>query len=170
VFCNMNHFGLACLLVVFAILGAVVAGCAAPRDDTARAARALNLTEQADSPDALPGQRLPPGTALGGGRLPIRSVAEEERVTLSASAKRGKKLLHGHGCLCCHRINSQGGTVGPDLSNEADQGRSREWLAVQIRAPGVHNPQTIMPAFDTLSDERVENLGDYLLSLSTDED
>ena len=64
-------------------------------------------------------------------------------------------------------VNGKGGLAGPDLSNEANKGRSREWLATKIRNPKADNPQTIMPAYATLSDEQVNDLVDYLLSLTT---
>ncbi len=168
--CNANCCRFVWSPVVFAIVGGVVAGCAAPHDDPARAPRDPNLSERADSSDAVGGARLPPDTALGSGKLPIRSVAEQERVTLSTGAKKGKELLNGRGCPSCHRINGQGGTIGPDLSNEGSKGRSRDWLATEVLNPGAHNPQTIMPSFDTLSDKQVNSLVDYLLSLSTSED
>ncbi|MCL5281217.1 MAG: cytochrome c [Planctomycetes bacterium] len=86
----------------------------------------------------------------------------------SAGVQKGKELYDTLGCAGCHKVNGQGGTAGPDLSNEANQGRSRSWLATQIRNPKIHSPQTIMPANGSLSDQQVDNLVDYLLSLSSE--
>jgi mono/diheme cytochrome c family protein len=100
----------------------------------------------------------------------IREVAASANApggapTPSAGVQKGKELFDTLGCAGCHKVNGQGGTAGPDLSNEAGQGRSRSWLTSQIRNPKVHDPQTIMPPNGSLSDEQVDNLVDYLLSL-----
>ena len=55
-----------------------------------------------------------------------------------------------------------GGAVGPNLSNEANAGHSRQWFSTQI-----HDPQTLMPAYGTLTDKQVSDIVSYLLSLST---
>jgi len=67
----------------------------------------------------------------------------------------------------CHAVNGQGGSVGPDLSNEGNSGRSDQWLATQIRNPTQNDPQTVMPAFDNLASQQVDDLVDYLKSLKT---
>jgi mono/diheme cytochrome c family protein len=84
-----------------------------------------------------------------------------------ASVQKGKDLFDTLGCMGCHTVNGQGGTVGPNLSHEGDQGRSRQWLETQIRHPRTYDPQTLMPSYDNLSDEQVSSLVDYLLSLRT---
>ncbi len=84
----------------------------------------------------------------------------------SANAKKGKELYDTLGCAPCHRVNGQGGTAGPDLSNEANKGRSRSWLTTKLRNPKADNPQTVMPAYGNLSDQQVGNLVDYMLSLT----
>ncbi len=84
----------------------------------------------------------------------------------SADANKGKELYDTLGCAACHKVNGQGGTAGPDLSNQANKGRSRSWLATKIRNPKADNPQTTMPANSNLSDQQVNNLVDYLRSLS----
>jgi mono/diheme cytochrome c family protein len=83
-----------------------------------------------------------------------------------AGAQKGKALYDTLGCTACHKVNGQGGTVGPDLSDEAAKGRSRSWLATKIRNPKADDPQTVMPAYGSLSDQQVDNLVDYLLSLA----
>ncbi len=92
-------------------------------------------------------------------RIPAR---EEATATLS----KGSELFLSHGCSGCHSINNAGGTVGPDLSNEGKKGRDRKWLTDQIRNPKSHFPGSVMPAFTTLSDEEVNGLVDYLMSLN----
>jgi len=128
---------------LLAILGATIAGCSANADRDARTARDPAPARQADPPG--PGSDPP---------------------TLSAAAERGKQLYSTLGCQACHMVNGQGGTAGPDLSNEAGKGRSSQWLTAQIRNPKTNDPQTIMPAYDQLTDENVADLVAYLQGLS----
>ena len=84
----------------------------------------------------------------------------------NTASVRGQKLFETAGCMSCHTVDGKGGKVGPNLSNEADKGKSREWLTTQIENPRAHDPQTIMPAFNNLSEEQVNDLVDYLMTLS----
>jgi ubiquinol-cytochrome c reductase cytochrome b subunit len=88
-------------------------------------------------------------------------------VAVPESVKEGEQLFVSAGCISCHRVNGKGGTIGPDLSNEGQRGRSRDWLTVQIRDPKVHVPDSTMPAITLLSDQQMKKLVDYLLSLRT---
>jgi ubiquinol-cytochrome c reductase cytochrome b subunit len=102
----------------------------------------------------------PGGTQAAAGPKPGASTAQ-----LSASAQQGAKLFNSLGCSGCHRVNGTGGTAGPDLSHEALRGRTRQWLTTQIQDPQAHDPNTIMPAFASLSRQQTNQLVDYLLSL-----
>jgi ubiquinol-cytochrome c reductase cytochrome b subunit len=88
-------------------------------------------------------------------------------VTIPGTAKKGEQLFYSAGCGSCHRVNGKGGTIGPDLSNEGQRGRSREWLKVQIINPKAHVPDSTMPAITSLSEQQMNELIDYLLSLET---
>lgn len=87
--------------------------------------------------------------------------------SLSAGAQEGKKLFDTVGCMGCHAVHGQGGKVGPDLSNEGNSGHSDQWLATQIRDPRKNDPGTIMPAFNNLTSQKVNDLVAYLKSLKT---
>jgi ubiquinol-cytochrome c reductase cytochrome b subunit len=91
---------------------------------------------------------------------PVASVAY-----MSESAREGAKLFQSLSCTGCHRVNGMGGTAGPDLSNELLKGRSRQWLTTQIQNPKVNDPQTIMPAFSSLTHQQINAFVDYLQSL-----
>jgi mono/diheme cytochrome c family protein len=86
----------------------------------------------------------------------------------AAVVQNGKRLFTQRGCIGCHTINGSGGNVGPNLSNEANAGHSRQWLTTQIRDPKKNDPETLMPAYDTMTDKQVSDLVSYLLSLSTE--
>jgi ubiquinol-cytochrome c reductase cytochrome b subunit len=92
---------------------------------------------------------------------PVASVAH-----MSASARQGAKLFQSLGCIGCHRVHGVGGTVGPALSSEVLQDKSREWLIIQIRNSKAHFPNSIMPPFSYLSLQQTNALVDYLLSLA----
>ncbi|MGE5295503.1 MAG: cytochrome b N-terminal domain-containing protein [Solirubrobacterales bacterium] len=112
------------------------------------------------------------GAAQAGSSSPRPTVSEPEPPVATASqapvpgdVQKGQEVYRTHGCAACHRINGQGGDAGPDLSNEGDKNRSADWLGAQIRDPKANNPTSIMPASPSLSQEEVQSLVDYLLSL-----
>lgn len=132
------------LVVIAVILGFTIAGCSTTDSTSGLQPRDSRLRAQGDPPNA-----------------------QGDPNTSPASVESGQKLFATAGCAGCHTTDGKGGLAGPDLSNEAGKGRSRQWLTTQIRNPKANNPQTIMPAYPTLSDEQVNDLVDYLLSLKT---
>lgn len=84
--------------------------------------------------------------------------------TDSPAARAGGALFQTLGCIGCHRVRGTGGTLGPDLSDEAARGRSVGWLEAQIRDPAKHFPGSPMPAFAALSNAQVAQLVAYLSS------
>ncbi len=106
------------------------------------------------------GCKTPTGEKMG-------KTAKKDPPDPPSSVEKGKQLFNSRGCTACHMVNGKGGTAGPDLSDEADKGHSRKWLMTQIRDPKANDPQTFMPAFDTLTDEQVNDLVDYLMTLKT---
>ena len=78
----------------------------------------------------------------------------------------GKQLFTSIGCIGCHSIMGTGGTVGPDLSNEVQKGRTKEWLIAQIQNSKSHNPTSIMPPFSFLKVAQLNQLVAFLLTPS----
>ncbi|HMK48950.1 MAG TPA: cytochrome b N-terminal domain-containing protein [Thermodesulfovibrionales bacterium] len=109
---------------------------------------ALTIAGYYSSPSAAPVSSNPAQTAY------IASVSQG-----------GSELFKSQGCSGCHRINNEGGTIGPDLSQEGSSGRTRDWLTSQIRNPKGHSLGSIMPAFTALSDRQLNDIVDYLLTL-----
>jgi ubiquinol-cytochrome c reductase cytochrome b subunit len=83
----------------------------------------------------------------------------------SPELEKGKQVFESNGCVGCHAINGQGGSIGPELSGNTLRGKSRQWLEQQITDPKSHYPDTIMPAFTNLSREQISNLVSYLMSV-----
>ena len=96
---------------------------------------------------------------------PAPPVPVTGKVAVSQSVKEGELLFHSQGCISCHKVNGEGGSLGPALSREGTRGRSHDWLTMQVRNPKAHDPTSIMPPFTSLSDSQVNALADYLMSL-----
>ena len=109
-------------------------------------------------------------TAAGYYSNPAAAVAPSPSAqtgSQASGAQGGEQLFKSQNCSGCHRINNAGGTIGPDLSQEGLSGRTRDWLTTQIRNPKAHSPESIMPAFTSLSEKEVNDLVDYLLTLKS---
>lgn len=74
----------------------------------------------------------------------------------------GKTLYHQEGCFTCHKLDGQGGTIGPDLSVEGRRGRSREWLIGHFKDPPKFTPGSVMPPFKNLTPEQLSALSAFL--------
>ncbi len=71
----------------------------------------------------------------------------------------GKEVVAGSGCLACHKIGENGGTLGPNLTHIA----SRVPRAAIIRS--VEIGPGVMPSFRDLPPKKIEELADFLSSL-----
>ncbi len=109
---------------------------------------------------ALMGYSSKPETASS--QVPLSQTTTSTQI--SESAQKGAQLFRSMGCIGCHQVNGQGGTVGPQLSSELLKGKSRQWLITQIRDPKKHNLNTMMPAFASATDQQVNELNDFLQS------
>ncbi len=84
---------------------------------------------------------------------------------VSATVKQGEQLFNSLGCIGCHTIKGRGGVVGPALTPQLLQGKTRQWLITQIRNPRSHNPSTIMPAFSSATGQQINDIVDFLLGV-----
>jgi menaquinol-cytochrome c reductase cytochrome b/c subunit len=75
----------------------------------------------------------------------------------------GKQVVAQSGCLACHKIGHNGGTLGPNLS--AIGGR----LARQAIARTLVNPTNPMPAYTELPAKKRDDLVEFLAQLKTAE-
>ena len=94
---------------------------------------------------------------------------------ISASARRGRDAFERNGCGACHRVRGTDfdGPVGPDLTHVGsrlglaagtlpnDIGGFRRWIA---RTHGV-KPGALMPEFDMLPADELDDLARYMESL-----
>ncbi|HEX6753145.1 MAG TPA: c-type cytochrome [Solirubrobacterales bacterium] len=71
----------------------------------------------------------------------------------------GKEVVAGAGCLACHKIGENGGTIGPELTHIATRvPRAAIIRSVEI-GPG------IMPSYRDLPPKKLNELADFLSSL-----
>ncbi len=100
-------------------------------------------------------------------------------LTLTSSiafAASGPSLFSSDGCIACHTINGNGGSVGPNLSSVGSK-RSLAWIKTQIINPSAHfapgsmvtingkSFMAIMPSHKNLPKSQVDTLANYLESL-----
>jgi menaquinol-cytochrome c reductase cytochrome b/c subunit len=71
----------------------------------------------------------------------------------------GKEVVAGAGCLACHKIGENGGTLGPELTHIA----SRVPRAAIIRSVEIGPGE--MPSFRDLPPKKLNELADFLSSL-----
>jgi quinol-cytochrome oxidoreductase complex cytochrome b subunit len=71
----------------------------------------------------------------------------------------GKEAVAGAGCLACHKIGENGGTLGPNLTHNGERvPRAAIVRSVEI-GPG------IMPSFRDLPQKKINEMADFLSSL-----
>ncbi|HKK02249.1 MAG TPA: cytochrome b N-terminal domain-containing protein [Desulfuromonadales bacterium] len=107
-----------------------------------------------------------PAVKSGSPGSPPTAIATAANAKKTGKIKAGKALFASQGCIGCHKVNGKGGTIGPELSGDTLSGRSKAWLAVQIRTPKKHFPTTVMPAFGKLTDAQIDQLIAYLQSVT----
>lgn len=98
-------------------------------------------------------------TSLEAGNTPESEKSEMTQGQLTAY---GKTLYRQEGCFTCHKLDGQGGTIGPDLSIEGTRGRSREWLIGHFKDPPQYTPGSVMPSFKNLTPEQLQALATFL--------
>ena len=97
---------------------------------------------------------------------PLPDTSQHPAAGVDAAGMPGAKLFSSETCIDCHSVHGKGGSVGPELSSKTLKNRDRAWLIRQIRNPKSHNPESVMPSFDSLNDGQVNDLVDFLLALS----
>ncbi len=74
----------------------------------------------------------------------------------------GKQVTAQSGCLACHRIGENGGTIGPDLTTVGDK------LPRQAIARTLINPTDPMPKYDDLPEKKRDDLVEFLALLKSE--
>jgi menaquinol-cytochrome c reductase cytochrome b/c subunit len=83
----------------------------------------------------------------------------EIEMTVAPQYEAGKEAVAGAGCLACHKIGENGGTLGPNLTHIGERvPRAAIVRSVEI-GPG------IMPSFRDLPQKKINEMADFLASL-----
>jgi len=83
----------------------------------------------------------------------------EIEMTVAPQYEAGKEVVAGSGCLACHKIGENGGSLGPDLTHI---GRTVPRAAI-LRS--VEIGPSIMPSYGDLPPKKLDQLADFLSSL-----
>ncbi len=108
----------------------------------------------------------------------LRSIATDGALGLSEETL-AKRIIVSQKCGSCHTLQARGlelqGTVGPDLTRQAQRNRSPHWLRRQLLEPksipddevlpGYEGKQKLMPPLTSLSEREIEALVDFLQTL-----
>lgn len=95
----------------------------------------------------------------------IQAAQQKEAAAAKSQAQLvayGRKLYRQEGCVGCHQLDGEGGTVGPDLTVEGTRGRSDEWLVGHFKDPSAYTPGSVMLSFKQLTDEQLRALTVFL--------
>ncbi len=78
-----------------------------------------------------------------------------------ADDARAMQLINSQGCKGCHRLNGEGGTVGPDLTGVGKR-LTPQQLRQVLLDPQSRKSDAIMPSFAHLSADAIDRLVDFL--------
>lgn len=98
-----------------------------------------------------------------GGIRPTASPSGTQSASGASSlSPDGQKLFAENNCLSCHKMEGKGGTVGPDLTHEAQRHADVAWQVEHLKDPTKVSPGSTMPSYAKLSSEELSALGSYL--------
>ena len=93
------------------------------------------------------------GTPAGTVKVPATEGMTDQQLA-------GLATYNDEGCTSCHQIHGIGGHTGPDLSRAGFR-----WDEAAIRAQIVTPKDDRMPTYDHLSQEQLDSVVAYLMSL-----
>jgi mono/diheme cytochrome c family protein len=101
----------------------------------------------------------------------LDQTAGPAQVSGDTPEARGLSLFQSAGCIGCHQIAGQGGTVGPELTNVFAKGEDyvRESILMPNAVVADGYQPNVMPAIfaDTLTAENIDDIVAYLASVNS---
>ena len=94
---------------------------------------------------------------------PYVAPTKPSPVSSAADPAQGRALVQKLGCIGCHVVEGQGGTMGPPLDGVSDR-RAEAFVLQQLRDPKANDPSSLMPNLG-LAPTEVEAIWTYLQSL-----
>jgi menaquinol-cytochrome c reductase cytochrome b/c subunit len=95
----------------------------------------------------------------------LAGAPSEIELATAPQFERGKEVTASAGCLACHKIGENGGTLGPNLTDIGDT------LGRDAIARTLVNPTSPMPSFQNFREENpkeFEEMVNYVASLKSD--
>jgi menaquinol-cytochrome c reductase cytochrome b/c subunit len=95
----------------------------------------------------------------------LAGAPSEIELATAPQYERGKEVTASAGCLACHKIGENGGTLGPNLTTIGDR------LGRDAIARTLVNPTSPMPSFQTYREQnpkQFNELVNYVASLKSD--
>jgi menaquinol-cytochrome c reductase cytochrome b/c subunit len=95
----------------------------------------------------------------------LAGAPSEIELATAPQFERGKQVTASAGCLACHKIGENGGTLGPDLTEVGDR------LGRDAIARTLVNPTSPMPSYQSYreqSPEQFDELVNYVASLKSE--
>jgi ubiquinol-cytochrome c reductase cytochrome b subunit len=101
----------------------------------------------------VPGSNMPPIhltmvelNALSAFLLKLTPENSRDLSSISASYVAGAQIYVNSLCQSCHKVNGQGGEIGPALDGLASR-RSKEWVLQHFASPQKLSPGSVMPPY-----------------------
>jgi mono/diheme cytochrome c family protein len=149
-------------LLLIALFALLLVGCGGGEEKTATAESVDTTATQTDTGETGTGETETGKTETGG---------DNEAVKGDAAA--GKQVFASNGCGSCHTFKPAGssGTTGPDLDELSDFAENANQPLADFTRTSISNPneyveegfpEGIMPAYDQLSDDDLNNLVAFL--------
>lgn len=144
-------------LLLIALFALLLVGCGGGKETTATAESVDTTATQTDTGETGTGE-----TATGGDNEAVKGDADA-----------GKQVFASNGCGSCHTFQPAGssGTTGPDLDELPDFAENANQPLADFTRTSISNPneyveegfpEGIMPAYDQLSDDDLNNLVAFL--------
>ena len=154
-------------LLLIALFALLLVGCGGGEETTATAESVETTATQTDTGETETGETETGETDTG----ETETGGDDEAVEGDPAA--GEQVFASNGCGSCHTFQPAGssGTTGPDLDELSDLAENAnqplaDFTRTSITDPNEYVeegfPEGIMPAYDQLSDEELNNLVAFL--------
>ena len=155
-------------LLLIALFAVLLVGCGGGEETTASPETVDTTATQTETGETETGETETGETETG----ETETDADEGAVEGDPAA--GQEVFAGNGCGTCHAFEPAGssGTTGPSLDELSDLAENAnqplaDFTRTSITAPNEYVeegfPEGVMPAYDQLSDEELNNLVAFLI-------
>jgi len=162
-------------LLLIALFALLLVGCGGSEEKTATAESVDTTATQTDTGETETGEtgETEPGETETGETGTGETGTGGDNEAVEGDAAAGKQVFASNGCGSCHTFDPAGssGTTGPDLDELSDFAENANqplatFTRTSIASPSDYVeegfPDGVMPAYDQLSDEDLNNLVAFL--------